>query len=75
MRKILFNTSVLGAIFGGIAALRETIRGPRDWRIILMWLGWAISVALAVGAHHVRGNDVAARRHMHGKVVGPTGHA
>jgi len=50
MRKILFNTSVLGAIFGGIAALRETIRGPRDWRIILMWLGWAISVALAVGA-------------------------
>ena len=50
MRKYLFNTSVLGAIFGGFAALRETIRGPRDWRVILMWIGWGISVALAVGA-------------------------
>ncbi|MBK5239367.1 MAG: hypothetical protein JJE28_09720, partial [Actinomycetales bacterium] len=43
-------TSVLGAIFGGITALRETIRGPRDWRVILIWIGWGISVALAVGA-------------------------
>lgn len=50
MRKFLFNTSILGAIFGGVAALRETIRGPRDWRVILMWIGWGISVALAVGA-------------------------
>jgi hypothetical protein len=50
MRKFLFNTSVLGAIFGGVSALRETIRGPRDWRIILIWIGWGISVALAVGA-------------------------
>ena len=49
MRKYLFNTNVLGAIFGGFAALRETIRGPRDWRVILMWIGWGISVALAVG--------------------------
>ena len=50
MRKFLFNTSILGAIFGGITALRETIRGPRDWRTVLIWIGWGISVALAVGA-------------------------
>lgn len=58
MRKYLFNTSVLGAIFGGIAALRETIRGPRDWRTILIWISWGISVALAVGAIK-RANDEA----------------
>ena len=58
MRKFLFNTSVLGAIFGGFAALRETIRGPRDWRVILMWIGWGISVALAVGAV-IRSNEEA----------------
>ncbi|GAB2822966.1 hypothetical protein GCM10027022_11860 [Alpinimonas psychrophila] len=58
MRKFLFNASVLGAIFGGVAALRETIRGPRDWRVILMWIGWAISVALAVGAV-IRANEEA----------------
>jgi len=50
MRKFLFNTSVLGVLFGGITALRETIRGPRDWRTVLIWIGWGISVALAVGA-------------------------
>ncbi len=48
MRKFLFNASILGAVFGGISALRATFRGPRDWRLILVWLGWGISVALAV---------------------------
>jgi hypothetical protein len=48
MRKFLFNAGMLGAIFGGITALRATLRGPRDWRLILVWLGWGISVALAV---------------------------
>lgn len=48
MRKFIFNASVLGAIFGGFSALRATLRGPRDWRLILMWVGWGISLALAI---------------------------
>ena len=48
MRKFIFNASVLGAIFGGFSALRATLRGPRDWRLILVWLGWGISLALAI---------------------------
>ena len=48
MRKFLFNASVLGALFGGVTALRATLRGPRDWRLILVWLGWAISLVLAI---------------------------
>lgn len=48
MRKFLFNAGVLGALFGGIQALRTTLRGPRDWRLILVWLGWGISLALAI---------------------------
>jgi hypothetical protein len=28
---------------------RATQRGPRDWRLGLMWLGWGITVALAIG--------------------------
>ncbi len=48
MRKFFFNASVLGALFGGVTALRATLRGPRDWRLILVWLGWIISVVLAV---------------------------
>ena len=63
MRKLLFNTSVLGAIFGGVTALRETIRGPRDWRVILIWIGWGISVALAVGTV-IRNNEEAERARL-----------
>lgn len=49
MRKFLFSTSVLGAIFGGFGTLQTTLRGPRDWRLILMWVSWALTVAIAIG--------------------------
>lgn len=48
MFKFLFNAGLLGAIFGGFSALRQTVRGPRDWRLYLIWGGWIISVALAI---------------------------
>ena len=48
MRKFLFSAGFLGALFGGVSATRATIKGPRDWRLALIWLGWGISVTLAV---------------------------
>lgn len=49
MRKYIFNTAMLGVLFGGVSAARQTIKGPRNWRTILMWIGWGISVAIAIG--------------------------
>ncbi len=49
MRKFIFNTSFLSAIFGGWGAIQSTRRGPRDWRLILLWISWALSMAIAVG--------------------------
>lgn len=49
MRKFIFSTSVLGAVFGGWGTLQQTLRGPRDWRLILMWISWGLTVAVAVG--------------------------
>ena len=49
MRKYILSTSVLSAIFGGWSVLQQTRRGPRDWRIILMWVSWGLAVALAIG--------------------------
>ena len=49
MRRFLFNASVLGSIFGVLGVVQATRRGPRDWRLVLMWVGWAITVAIAVG--------------------------
>lgn len=49
MRKFLFNTAVLSAIFSAFGVVQTTRRGPRDWRLVLMWVSWAASLAIAIG--------------------------
>ena len=49
MRKFLFNTTLLGAIFGGWGTIQSTRKGPHDWRLILMWISWAATVGIAIG--------------------------
>lgn len=49
MRKFIFSTSVLGSLFGGVGVVQATRNGPRDWRLILMWVSWLATVAIAVG--------------------------
>lgn len=50
MRKFIFNTSILSALFGVWGVVQATRKGPRDWRLILVWISWGIAVALAVGS-------------------------
>ncbi|WP_448005109.1 hypothetical protein [Agromyces bauzanensis] len=49
MRKYLFSGAVISSVFGAIGVVRATIAGPRDWRLILMWIAWAASLAIAIG--------------------------
>lgn len=49
MRKFIFNTSVLSSLFGAVGVVQASRKGPRDWRLILMWIAWGCSVAIAVG--------------------------
>ncbi len=49
MRKFIFNTSVIGAVFGVFGVIQSTRRGPRDWRLLLAWISWGLTVAIAVG--------------------------
>lgn len=49
MRKFILNTSVLSSLFGAVGLAKTTKSGPRDWRLILMWLSWGATVAIAVG--------------------------
>jgi hypothetical protein len=32
-----------------VGVIRTTRNGPRDWRLILQWIIWGASVAIAVG--------------------------
>ena len=56
MRRYVFNIAVIGAVAGVIPAIRQTAKGPRDWKLILTWASWGINVAIAIGtvAEHNR---------------------
>ena len=49
MRKFIFSSSVVSALFSGWSTLQMTRQGPRDWRVALMWVSWALSLAIAIG--------------------------
>ena len=49
MRKFIFSSAMLSVLAGGWSTFRATRQGPKDWRLILMWLSWAIGAAVAVG--------------------------
>jgi len=57
MRKFIFNGAIVSAIFGGLGVLQTTRKGPRDWRLILMWVSWGASLAIAVGTVIEQAND------------------
>ena len=49
MRKYILNVGVLSAAFGLIGLTRTTISGPRDWRLVLLWVSTLAGIGLAVG--------------------------
>ena len=48
-RKYILNTGVLTSAFSFLGLARTTKRGPRDWRLVLMWISALVGLALAVG--------------------------
>lgn len=49
MRKFLFSTSLWSSVFGAFGLAKTTKSGPRDWRLILLWLSWGATIAIAIG--------------------------
>lgn len=49
MRKYIFSSTVLGSLFGAVGVIQATRRGPRDWRLIAMWVSWGLTLAVAIG--------------------------
>jgi hypothetical protein len=62
MRKYVLSGAVVSAVFGGLSIIRATREGPRDWRLILMWVSWALSVAIAVGSVMQRDTEASTER-------------
>jgi hypothetical protein len=57
MRKFIFNGAIISSIFGGLGVVQTTRKGPRDWRLILMWISWGASLAIAVGTVIEQANE------------------
>ena len=57
MRKFIFSSAMIGVIAGGWNTLQATRSGPRDWRLVLLWLGWGLSAAVAIGTVIKDAND------------------
>jgi hypothetical protein len=49
MRKFVFSSAMIGVIAGGWNTVQATRHGPRDWRLVMLWLGWGLSAAVAIG--------------------------
>ncbi|MBX3193913.1 MAG: hypothetical protein KF727_02285 [Microbacteriaceae bacterium] len=49
MRKYIFNMGVLSSVFSFVGLAKTTATGPRDWRLILMWVSALAGLAIAVG--------------------------
>jgi hypothetical protein len=62
MRKYILSGAVISALFGGLSIIRATREGPRDWRLVLMWVSWALSVAIAVGSVIEKDKDASTTR-------------
>jgi hypothetical protein len=56
MRRFLFSGSFLSAVLTGLGLLIKTLTGPRDWRILLLWATWLMSLILTVSAINERRN-------------------
>lgn len=57
MRKYLFNGAVIGSIVGAWGVLQTTRNGPRDWRLILQWVSWGMTLAVAIGTVRKEADD------------------
>lgn len=49
MRRFIFSSAMFGVLTGGWSVVQATRRGPRDWRLLLTWLSWALTAAVAIG--------------------------
>ena len=58
MRKYLLNWGVVSTALGVISVIQTTRNGPRDWRVLLAWASWTLSLTLVVVTVHDRSKEL-----------------
>jgi hypothetical protein len=44
MKKLLTNGGFLSALFSGFGLVKATMTGKRDWKLVLLWASWVLSL-------------------------------
>lgn len=48
MKRFLMNGTFLSALFSGFGLIKQTVTGKRDWKLVLLWASWLISLVAIV---------------------------
>ena len=62
MRKYLLNWGVVSTALGVVSVIQTTRNGPRDWRVLLAWASWALSLAVVVTSVHDHSKELESQR-------------
>ncbi|WGD38150.1 hypothetical protein [Lysinibacter sp. HNR] len=57
--KYLINGGVVGSLLSLVSTVKKTQNSPRDWRLILTWIIWGCTLAIAIGSVALRDKDKA----------------
>lgn len=44
------NGGFLSALFSGFGLVKATITGKRDWKLVLLWVSWILSLIAIIAA-------------------------
>ena len=50
MKRFLMNGTFISALFSGFGLVRQTVAGKRDWKLVLLWASWLISLVAIIAA-------------------------
>ena len=57
MKRLLLNGGFLSALFSGFGLVKTTMTGKRDWKLVLLWLSWILSLIAIIAAVNEPDNE------------------
>ncbi len=50
MKKFLMNGTFISVLFSVFGLIKTTMTGKRDWKLILLWASWVLSLIAVIAA-------------------------
>ncbi len=50
MKKFLMNGTFISVLFSVFGLIKTTMTGKRDWKLVLLWASWVLSLIAVIAA-------------------------